>query len=160
MFRNSEPVHVRRMPTDDDVIGGCVIKPKYRVERLFPGWGPRLFAFVAAMGIVYANATHPAGAMQLAQADCGIADRPAAVVDAAQPATPQLDWAPGERTAAVQVDLTPTGAVAGTSIAQSSGVPQFDWEALRVAHQSRYEPAVESCRAIGGSYLYLVTFGN
>ena len=158
MFRNSEPVRVRRIASDDDVIGGCVIKPRYHATTFFPGWGPKLFAVLFAAALACAGA-HPSDA-QIAQADCPIADRPASVVEAATPAYPRLDWEPGVRTVGVQVDLTTNGTLAGASIAQSSGIAQFDWEALRVARESRYEAAIDNCRPAGGTFLYLVTFGS
>ena len=156
---NPEPVRVRRALSDDDTVGGCVIKPKYRVERLFPGWGPRLFAFAVAATIATLNA-QPGAAQQLAQADCTTPDQPASVVETAQPNYPSIGWLPGDRSVVVQVDLTPSGSLAGASIAHSSGVFEFDREALRVAHASRYAPAIANCRATGGSFLYEVTFNG
>lgn len=157
MYFNAEPVRVRRIAADDDVIGGCVIKPTHRAERLFPGWGPKLFALLFAASLACASA-HPGDARQLAQADCSVADRPASVIDAVQPTYPQLDWTPDDRTVAVQVDLSSTGELIRTSIAQSSRVLAFDHEALLVARESRYKPALEHCRAVGGTFVYLVTF--
>lgn len=61
-------------------------------------------------------------------------------------------------TAGVAIELSPTGSLVSESVIQSTGNPNLDRAALRSARMSRFTPEVSNCSAIGGSYLYTVTF--
>ncbi|HEX5273964.1 MAG TPA: TonB family protein [Candidatus Rubrimentiphilum sp.] len=61
-------------------------------------------------------------------------------------------------TAGVAIELSPTGSLVSESVIQSTGNPNLDRAALRSARMSRFTPEVSNCSAIGGNYLYTVTF--
>jgi TonB family protein len=52
----------------------------------------------------------------------------------------------------------PTDRLENATISQSAGNASLDREALRVARESEYSPAVEKCRAVPCSCLYTVSF--
>lgn len=58
----------------------------------------------------------------------------------------------------VAIQLSSTGALVSESILESSGNPNLDRAALLSARLSRFTPEVSNCRAVGGTYLYSVTF--
>lgn len=58
----------------------------------------------------------------------------------------------------VLIQLSQTGALQSASIAESSGNPNLDRAALQSARMSRFSPEISGCAAVGGSYLYKVTF--
>jgi TonB family protein len=60
--------------------------------------------------------------------------------------------------AGVAIQLSPTGTLVAESILQSTGNPNLDRAALLSARMSRFTPEVSNCAAVGGSYLYTVTF--
>jgi TonB family protein len=128
-------------------------------------WAPKLLSFTFAVASLsgFSNQAH-AQAMSdpgdpTNPASCGAPDRPASVVRSAIPETPafaQISGAAGD--VVVRVDLMPDGSLQDAAVAQSSGSAALDREALRVARESEYSPALESCRAVPGSYLFTVTF--
>jgi len=61
-------------------------------------------------------------------------------------------------TAGIAIQLSETGSLISESIFQPSGNPNLDRAALLSARMSRFVPEVSNCSAVGGSYLYTVTF--
>ncbi len=61
-------------------------------------------------------------------------------------------------TSSIAIELSPTGALVSESVFQSSGNPNLDRAALLSARMTRFTPEVSNCAAIGGTYLYSVTF--
>jgi TonB family protein len=58
----------------------------------------------------------------------------------------------------VRVDLDATGAIIGTAVAKTSGVPLLDRAAIKAARASSFQPEVRDCTPVGGSYLFVVDF--
>ena len=58
----------------------------------------------------------------------------------------------------IEVTLDASGAVMSASVYKSSGSAALDNAALAAARASRYSPALESCHAVGGSYLFRAEF--
>lgn len=61
-------------------------------------------------------------------------------------------------TAGVAIELSATGSLVSESVIQSTGNPNLDRAALLSARMSRFTPEFSNCSAVGGSYLYTVTF--
>ena len=61
-------------------------------------------------------------------------------------------------TAGVAIQLSTTGSLVSESVIQSTGNPNLDRAAMLSARMSRFVPEVNNCAAVGGSYLYTVTF--
>jgi TonB family protein len=61
-------------------------------------------------------------------------------------------------TSGVAIELSSTGTLVSEYVIQSSGNPNLDRAALLSARMSRFAPEVTNCAAVGGSYLYTVTF--
>ncbi len=115
---------------------------------------------IAAGSVAIGSAT-----MQPASADevfpCSAIHRDAVVIRAAHPDYPSIAEQRGDGGVVyVKVDLTPTGSISGTSIAQSSGNPFLDDAALEAAARSEFQPETQDCTPISGSYLFLVTFAQ
>jgi TonB family protein len=90
---------------------------------------------------------------------CGAPDRSASIVRSATPEMPAFAKLAGASgTVGVRVDLMPDGSLEDATISQSSGNAALDDEALRVARESEYAPALQGCRAVPGSYLVTVIF--
>lgn len=61
-------------------------------------------------------------------------------------------------TSGVAIELSPTGALLSESIIEPSGNPNLDRAALLSARMTRFTPEISNCEAVGGTYLYAVTF--
>lgn len=61
-------------------------------------------------------------------------------------------------TSIVQIDLRPDGTLAHYALAQSSGNSVLDDSAVRTARMTRYQPEIQNCTAVAGSYLLYVVF--
>ncbi len=61
-------------------------------------------------------------------------------------------------TSGVAIELSSAGTLVSESIIQPSGNPNLDRAALLSARMSRFAPEVSNCAAVGGTYLYTVTF--
>src|SRR5438270_553927 len=72
------------------------------------------------------------------------------------PAIAEAQGATG--TAGVAIQLSATGSLVAESVLQSTGNPNLDRAALLSARMSRFTPEISNCAAVGGSYLYTVTF--
>jgi TonB family protein len=57
----------------------------------------------------------------------------------------------------VDVSISPSGAVTGAKIGKSSGNTTLDRAALKMAHESAYEPAMRNCKPVAGKYLFIFT---
>jgi protein TonB len=60
----------------------------------------------------------------------------------------------------VQIDLAPSGALAGASVLRSSGYGLLDRAALQATRGSRFQAAEHNCSAVGGSYVFAVDFDS
>ena len=72
------------------------------------------------------------------------------------PAIAEAQGATG--TAGVAIQLSATGSLVAEYVLQSTGNPNLDRAALLSARMSHFTPEVSNCAAVGGSYLYTVTF--
>ncbi len=61
-------------------------------------------------------------------------------------------------TSGVAIELSSAGSLVSEYIIQSSGNPNLDRAAMLSARMSRFSPEVSNCAAVGGNYLYTVTF--
>ncbi len=62
--------------------------------------------------------------------------------------------------AKIEVTLTAAGEIAAVAIYRSSGDMMLDRAALRAARMSTYQPAIQNCSPVGGSYLFTVDFSG
>jgi len=89
---------------------------------------------------------------------CTRPDAPAGVVAVASPP----DIPAGVRaqdlavTAAVRVQLDPSGAVTSASIEASTNSPSFDALAIEMARDTQYSPARHECKGMASSYVFRV----
>ena len=72
------------------------------------------------------------------------------------PAIAQGQGATG--TSGVAIEISPAGALLSESIIEPSGNPNLDRAALLSARMTRFTPEISNCAAVGGTYLYTVTF--
>jgi TonB family protein len=148
-----------RTPEPDDRKNGIIPAPR-RGKNLFAGWGPRLLSVtLAACTLGLSVSASPASADTPAQAACSVRQHDAQILSNPVPDMPEvavLEYASG--TAVLRVDLSADGQLENASIATSTGNDALDREALRVARESRYAPAVSDCQNIASSYLYTVNF--
>jgi TonB family protein len=107
-------------------------------------------------------ATTASAQQNLSQApgrNCEAPNVTAATIYAEQPDTPAMATVMHlTGTTLVQVDLDPSGAITGTSVAKSSGTPLLDFAALKAARASTFRAEVRNCTAVAGSYLFEVQF--
>lgn len=90
---------------------------------------------------------------------CRVANVAAAVNGTAffeMPGIAQSQSATG--TSGVAIEISPTGALLSESIIETSGNPNLDRAALLSARMTRFTPEISNCEAVGGTYLYTVTF--
>ena len=152
-----QAVKVRKIEPGETHAG--IIRPKGGNARLFAGWGPRLL--IVALGTIALNAPHQAAASPFSMpgATCPAADRDATLVENPIPDIPSIARAEDfSGDAYILVNLDAEGSLRDASVAKSSGNPSLDAEALRVARESEYAPAVSHCEPVSSSYLYKVTF--
>ncbi len=115
-----------------------------------------------ALGIALATAL-PAHALTLDgdRPACTARSTPAAIRGEAFADRPDLAKILGiSGTADVRVDLDPSGNVAATSLARSSGFEILDREALAEARDYRYVAETQNCSSVGGSYVVEVDFAK
>lgn len=85
----------------------------------------------------------------------------AAIANAAQPDLPRIAKEQGISGAVVlEIRLSPSGTLVAAKIANSSGNPWLDREALASAAQSKYVSETQDCNAVGGTYLLTVDFNS
>jgi TonB family protein len=123
-------------------------------STLFQGWGPQLMA--AALAAASGLAPRPATANVVAVSSCE--DHGARLISSPAVSTP--DEAPGGGEATLRVRLSAEGQILNVTIAQSTGDPLLDIEALRVARESRYAAAFVGCKPAADDVLYRVSFSN
>ena len=61
-------------------------------------------------------------------------------------------------TSGVAIELSPTGSLLSESVIQSSGNPNLDRAAMLSARMTRFTAEISNCEAVGGTYLYTVSF--
>jgi TonB family protein len=93
-------------------------------------------------------------------ATCPDPDREAHTLSLATPVYPPVaqEENAGERQVQVAVTISPAGAVVAESIVQTSGIAEIDRDALRVARETTYEPQIEDCRPVLGTYKYVIDY--
>lgn len=134
----------------DDVDPAIPTRPQAAV---FHGWGPTLIA--AALAIAGAAlTTRPATANVVAVASCE--NHGARLMSSPALSTPEDAAAGGE--AVLRVELSASGRIRELAIAQSTGSALLDFEALRVARESRYTAAFVDCKPADDVVFYHVTF--
>ena len=85
----------------------------------------------------------------------------AAIANAAQPELPRIAKEQGISGAVVlEIRLAPSGKLVAAKIANSSGNPWLDREALGSAAESKYVSETQDCNAVGGTYLLTVDFNS
>jgi TonB family protein len=154
MFNNREHLKTRNPERSDDVAG--IALPQRVSGKLFPGWGPKLMLAAFAVGALAVSNRPASAATAVAQAACG--DHGAVLVSS--PVFGAPDGMSGNHETVLRIDLTASGRIANLAVAQSSGDPILDFEAIRVARESRYAAAVDGCKPAADSFLYRVTFPN
>jgi TonB family protein len=122
--------------------------------QVFHGWGPQLM--VAALALASALAPRPATANVVAVSACE--DHGARLIDSPAISTPEEAPAGGE--AVLRVGLSAAGQILNVTIAQSAGDALLDFEAMRVARESRYAAAFVDCKPAADDVLYRVSFSN
>jgi TonB family protein len=138
---------------------GLVHPKRISGTTTFPGWGPKLFGLTLAVGAALAGGHTAASAEPATRAMCANPNRDAAIMKQAYPDMPAFAELANEYgDVVVRIDLAADGTVAQASIAKSSYVTALDSEALRVAQDTRFAPAIASCHAVPSSYLYTVSF--
>jgi TonB family protein len=148
-----------RIETPGEEIAGIVQPRRIGNTRLFPGWGPKLFAIAFAITSVYhLNQASSASAETLAALSCS-ADRAAQILSNSTPMLPNIAREQGvEGNVVLRISLSAAGRLESAAVARSSGNPLLDEEALRVARQSRYAPEIHACQHVAGAYFYEVGF--
>lgn len=138
---------------------GGIATPVRNPGGLFHGWGPKLMLCALAVGTIgFANKPAVAATEHVALAACATADRGASLLS--NPTAEIPDGVGARGTTVMRLDLSPLGHINALAIAQSSGDSQLDFEAIRVARQSRYAPAIRHCSAASDQVLYAVTFSE
>jgi TonB family protein len=122
---------------------------------LLQGWGPKVMAAALAT-TVPALSTRPVAANVVAVSSCE--DHGAQLVSSPAVTTPEEAPAGGE--AIVRVDLSAAGQIRNLTIAQSTGNALLDFEAMRVARESRYAAAFVDCKPAADDVLYRVSFST
>jgi TonB family protein len=90
---------------------------------------------------------------------CAVPNVPAAISGTAFILIPSIAEGQGAiGTSDVQLSLLPSGKVAGTSLAHSSGNPHLDRAALQSARMTQFTAEVQGCSKVAGTYLYEVDF--
>jgi TonB family protein len=151
----TDKIQDSRNPRDPDRNDGQshIIRPANTRSGRFEGWGPKLFAIAFALAAPIPFQTGSAANA----ATC--VDTPASLVAAPDAEIPDALRGLGISGAtSVQVNIGPDGSLLATFIAQSSGNGLLDLEALRVAREARYAPAMSNCEPVAGSYLLEVQF--
>jgi TonB family protein len=154
MFDNREHLKPRNPERSDDA--GGIALPKRVPGQLFPGWGPKLMLATFAVGALAISNRPAEAATVVAVAACD--QHGAALVSS--PAFEIPDGASGDHEAVLRVDLSAAGRIQDLAVAQSTGDPILDFEAIRVVRESRYAAASVGCRPAADSFLYRVTFDN
>jgi TonB family protein len=155
MRRIDETQHLKsRNPGRPEDEGG-VAMPKRLPGTIFQGWGPKLMAAALAM-IAPALTTRSATANVVAVSACE--NHSARLISSPAISTPEDAAIGGE--AILRVDLSATGQIQNLAVAQSTGDALLDFEAMRVARESRYAAAFVDCKPAAESVLYRVTFAH
>ncbi len=90
---------------------------------------------------------------------CANPNAEAGMSNKVQPEVPEMAQQQGATgTAEVEVSLSASGGVLGTSIYKSTGNQALDQAALGAARQSSYYPAKENCNSVPGHYKFVVQF--
>jgi TonB family protein len=120
------------------------------------------FAGAASAGLTLAHRNAPAQNLAIGGgAVCRVPYSDAAIANAAQPELPRIAKEQGiAGTAVIEIRLSPSGKLVAGTIANSSGNPWLDREALASAAQSKYVPETQDCNAVGGTYLLTVDFNS
>ena len=120
----------------------------------------RVFVAAAFLALPFAGlATTSSQAQSAARPMCAEPQADARIarsITAEYPELARMEDAKG--TALVQVDLLPTGDLAGVSIAKSSGNRYLDEAALGAARQTGFDAEIRDCAKVGGTYLVAVNF--
>jgi TonB family protein len=153
---DTEKPKATRNPIPPDAEGG-IATPLRNPTGLFHGWGPKLMVCALAIGAIgFANKTAIAAPQQVALSACVAPDHGAALLSNPIAELPAGVSARG--TTVLRIDLSPLGRIDSLSVAQSSGDPLLDFEAVRVARASHYASASRNCTAVSDSVLYAVIF--
>jgi TonB family protein len=151
---NNQYLRMRTPERTED--GERIAAPKRIASPLFQGWGPKLMAAALAFGALGLSNRPAMAANIVAYAACQ--DHGATLLHSPIVEVPDGDSASGE--AILRVDLSATGQISAISIAQSSGDPLLDFEAMRAARQSRYSAASAGCKPAADQFLYSVSFNG
>jgi TonB family protein len=90
---------------------------------------------------------------------CANPNAPARATQQVTPDMPEVARQMGATgTAQIKVTLDPNGNVVSVAVYKSTHNSALDQAAEQAAQQSKYAPEVHNCVAVGGSYLYVVTF--
>jgi TonB family protein len=150
----TERIRSRNPERLDDESG--VALPKRLPGTLFQGWGPKLMVAALAIGTLALSNKPANAATAVAMTACE--NHGATLIS-----SPSFDVPDGvaERGDAIlRIDLSATGRIENLAVAQSSGDPLLDFEAMRVARESRYNAAIVDCKPAADSVLYRVTFAG
>lgn len=124
----------------------------------------RLGLFVALAAVAMSVHAASATTMTLVDANVGVSsfgdcEAAASISQAYLPGLPAI--AAGQAVSGktmLRIQLNPDGALVANEVAQSSGNPWIDQEALLAARLSRFAPEVQGCNHVGGTYSLLVDF--
>ncbi len=127
-----------------------------KTNYLVLGASTLAFALLAVVLQMTTGQAAPTTVAATAQTKC---DHDATVLTATPPeipkGTPQV-----KADATVRVGIAPSGTVTSVTIVKSSGVSALDIATAEAARASTYKPAMASCKAVAGSYLFHAEFNQ
>jgi TonB family protein len=151
---NNEHLKIRNPERPDQETG--IALPRRLPQTVFQGWGPKLMAATLAAGTLVLSNSPAKASTTVAQTSCE--DHGAVVLSSPEFSAPEGIVAEGETV--LRINLTAQGQIQDLAVVQSSGNALLDYEAMRVASESRYEAAMVDCKPAADTFLYRVTFAN
>jgi protein TonB len=102
----------------------------------------------------------PTSAATIAAHGCAQPNADAAVTENPQPADVPAEVRAQNTSgiALVKVQLDATGAIIGTTVAQSTGNSSLDLVAVGMARDAKYSPALKACKPVASAYEFSVKF--
>lgn len=112
----------------------------------------KLLLASAILAVLAISATVPAAAQ------CRTPNKSVGIASFPNVTTPPTSTGFGHGVVALRVDVAADGSVTGHEFLQHGGNQQLDIAAVRTVMQAKYTPAMENCKAVPGSYLFIVDY--